>query len=273
MRELLLIAALYVAYSSTRLFADDALAPALDRRMRCSTSSGSLRLDWEHALNRLFVEVDAGSGLSAATGTPPPTTSSPLWCWSGSTAGAPRRTPPPAARCSSRRSPGWCSTCCSRWRRRGSPRATSTCSASTRPTAGGARDASAPRGLGGFTNQLAAFPSLHAGWALWVALAIRSATAQPGRPRVRLDPRRRDRRGRRRHRQPLGPRRRRRLAWWSPRPGSCRLATIRGHFGGQDLASRTSTASNRPVTPTRRSRPCTSGPSSLPSPPSAWGSE
>jgi hypothetical protein len=33
-------------------------------------------------------------------------------------------------------------------------------------------DASAPRGLGGFTNELAAFPSLHAGWALWVALAL-----------------------------------------------------------------------------------------------------
>lgn len=37
-------------------------------------------------------------------------------------------------------------------------------------------DASAPRGLGGYTNQLAAFPSLHAGWSLWVALAITSAT-------------------------------------------------------------------------------------------------
>ena len=34
-------------------------------------------------------------------------------------------------------------------------------------------DASAPRGLGGLTNQLAAFPSLHAGWALWVALVVR----------------------------------------------------------------------------------------------------
>lgn len=33
-------------------------------------------------------------------------------------------------------------------------------------------DASAPRGLGGLTNELAAFPSLHAGWALWVALAL-----------------------------------------------------------------------------------------------------
>jgi hypothetical protein len=30
--------------------------------------------------------------------------------------------------------------------------------------------------LGGLTNQLAAFPSLHAGWSLWVALAVVSAT-------------------------------------------------------------------------------------------------
>jgi hypothetical protein len=33
-------------------------------------------------------------------------------------------------------------------------------------------DASAPRGLGGLTNELAAFPSLHAGWALWVAMSL-----------------------------------------------------------------------------------------------------
>lgn len=33
-------------------------------------------------------------------------------------------------------------------------------------------DASAPRGLGNFTNQLAAFPSLHCGWALWVAIQV-----------------------------------------------------------------------------------------------------
>lgn len=37
--------------------------------------------------------------------------------------------------------------------------------------------ASAPQGLGWMTNQLAAFPSMHAGWALWVALAISAATA------------------------------------------------------------------------------------------------
>jgi hypothetical protein len=37
-------------------------------------------------------------------------------------------------------------------------------------------DASAPKGLGGLTNELAAFPSMHAGWALWVAIAVWQAT-------------------------------------------------------------------------------------------------
>jgi hypothetical protein len=38
-------------------------------------------------------------------------------------------------------------------------------------------DASAPRGLGHLTNELAAFPSLHAGWSLWVAIAIHEVTS------------------------------------------------------------------------------------------------
>jgi hypothetical protein len=33
-------------------------------------------------------------------------------------------------------------------------------------------DASAPRGLGGLTNELAAMPSLHVGWALWCAWVV-----------------------------------------------------------------------------------------------------
>jgi membrane-associated phospholipid phosphatase len=37
-------------------------------------------------------------------------------------------------------------------------------------------DASAPKGMGQLTNELAAFPSLHAGWALWVALVVRRTT-------------------------------------------------------------------------------------------------
>lgn len=39
--------------------------------------------------------------------------------------------------------------------------------------------ASAPQGLGWMTNQLAAFPSMHAGWALWVALAVRHTGVSP----------------------------------------------------------------------------------------------
>ncbi|MEJ7635356.1 phosphatase PAP2 family protein [Aeromicrobium sp.] len=39
---------------------------------------------------------------------------------------------------------------------------------------------SAPKGLGDITNELAAFPSLHAGWALWVAIVLIRA----GVPRV-----------------------------------------------------------------------------------------
>lgn len=33
-------------------------------------------------------------------------------------------------------------------------------------------EASAPRGLGGLTNQFAAMPSLHVGWALWCGIAL-----------------------------------------------------------------------------------------------------
>lgn len=41
-------------------------------------------------------------------------------------------------------------------------------------------DASAPKGFGHLTNELAAFPSLHAGWALWVAIVVsRSGVARP----------------------------------------------------------------------------------------------
>lgn len=33
-------------------------------------------------------------------------------------------------------------------------------------------DASAPKGMGHLTNELAAFPSLHCGWSLWVAIVV-----------------------------------------------------------------------------------------------------
>ena len=73
-------------------------------------------------------------------------------------------------------------------------------------------DASAPRGLGGLTNELAAFPSLHAGWSLWVALALQVYATRKWVRVARLALRRRHRRRHRRHRQPLGDRRAGRLA-------------------------------------------------------------
>lgn len=42
------------------------------------------------------------------------------------------------------------------------------------------QNGSAPKGMGNITNELAAFPSLHAGWSLWVALVLIHA----GVPRI-----------------------------------------------------------------------------------------
>ena len=42
------------------------------------------------------------------------------------------------------------------------------------------QNGSAPKGMGNITNELAAFPSLHAGWALWVAIVLIRA----GVPRI-----------------------------------------------------------------------------------------
>jgi hypothetical protein len=41
--------------------------------------------------------------------------------------------------------------------------------------------ASAPVGLDGLTNEFAAMPSLHVGWAIWVAWAVASRTGRLGR--------------------------------------------------------------------------------------------
>jgi hypothetical protein len=176
LKELALVTVLYVAYSATRLFADDAIRPAAARAADLLHLETLLGLDWEHAINRLFVEVDwlglAGS-YWYATAHYVVTAVVLVWLYRrGPTAYVPARralliatvaglvlylvlpmAPPRLTGgyvdvLSLHSADGW-------W----------------------GADASAPRGLGGFTNQLAAFPSLHAGWALWVALAIRSATA------------------------------------------------------------------------------------------------
>ena len=177
-RELLLVAGLYVAYSASRLVADDAFGPAVDRADTLLAVERALLLDLERAANDLFASVSVLGLIGSywyATLHYVVTIAVLVWLY--------RRGPDtyvPARRAlviatllglalyllvpmaPPRLVPGYVdvlqlNSAAGWW--------------------GG--DASAPRGLGGLTNQLAAFPSLHAGWALWVALAVRRHAASP----------------------------------------------------------------------------------------------
>ena len=169
--ELLLVLSLWVAYSLSRLFADADMDPAMARAQELLHIERHLGIHWELPLNQLFIDHDVlgliGSYWYATlhyvvTGTVL------LWLYRlGRHCYVPARralaiatilglvaylllpTAPPRFLqgyvdvLSLHAADGWWST-----------------------------DASAPRGLGGLTNELAAFPSLHAGWALWVALSV-----------------------------------------------------------------------------------------------------
>jgi len=169
--EMVLILGLYVAYTSSRMFASDALRPAQRRAAELLDIESALHLSWEGAINQLFT-VSRGLSLFGsfwyATAHYVVTAIVLLWLYRrGRAIYVPARsalvigtiialsaylvlpTAPPrlfggyADVLALTSGDGW-------W--------------------GG--DASAPKGLGGLTNQLAAFPSLHAGWALWVALVL-----------------------------------------------------------------------------------------------------
>jgi PAP2 superfamily len=169
--ELVLILALYVAYSASRLFASDALRPARQRAAELLDLEQATHLAWEGTLNQWFV-VSRGLSLFGsfwyATAHYVVTAVVLVWLYRrGPDLYVPARrallvatiialvaylllpTAPPrlfggyADVLALTSGDGW-------W--------------------GG--DASAPKGLGGLTNQLAAFPSLHAGWALWVAIVL-----------------------------------------------------------------------------------------------------
>jgi hypothetical protein len=169
--ELILILALYVAYTSSRMFASDALRPAQRRAAELLDIESTLHLSWEGAINQLFTVSRALSLFGSfwyATAHYVVTAIVLLWLYrKGRAVYIPARsalvigtitalgaylllpTAPPrlfggyADVLALTSGDGW-------W--------------------GG--DASAPKGLGGLTIQLAAFPSLHAGWALWVALVV-----------------------------------------------------------------------------------------------------
>lgn len=175
-REIALIGGLYIFYCITRTFAEDGLGTAQDRAGDLFHLERVLHLDWEHAINNWFVDhswaaVPACYWYAAAHYIVTLTVL--VWLFrKGSAHYSPARwalvvscvialacylllpTAPPRLVgggfvdvLSLHSDAGWWST-----------------------------DASAPKGMGQLTNELAAFPSLHAGWALWVALVVRRTT-------------------------------------------------------------------------------------------------
>ncbi|MFT4082945.1 MAG: phosphatase PAP2 family protein [Nocardioides sp.] len=171
-RELLLITVLYVAYTGSRLFASDNREEAMTRAHQLLHIEQAIGLDWERALNSFF--VDHGTiGLLAcywySTAHYILTLGVLIWLYArGRERYLPARralvigtalalalylmlpTAPPRFLPHEyhdilllHADQGW-------W----------------------GADASAPKGMGDLTNELAAFPSLHCGWSLWVALVV-----------------------------------------------------------------------------------------------------
>jgi hypothetical protein len=169
--EVALIAGLYVLYSASRLLASDDASDALHRAHELVRFERYVGLDWEHPINRFFVEHDTVGLLGSywySTAHYIVTLVVLVWLYlRHRDQYVPLRralvvatvlalglylllpTAPPRFMdgfvdvLNLHSDQGW-------W----------------------GADASAPRGLGHLTNELAAFPSLHAGWSLWVAIAI-----------------------------------------------------------------------------------------------------
>jgi len=169
--ELVLILGLWVLYSLARLLADTNMDPALQRANELLHVESLMGIQWEIPLNRLFSDhriLGLAGSYWYATLHYVVTAGVLIWLWRlGADRYGPARralvigtllgllayiympTAPPRYLAgyvdvlSLHSADGW-------W----------------------GADASAPRGLGGLTNELAAFPSLHAGWSLWVALAL-----------------------------------------------------------------------------------------------------
>lgn len=170
-RELILIAVLYLAYTSSRLLASNDAGPAFDRARALRRIEEATELDWERGINAFFVHHDTIALLSCywySTAHYIVTPAVLVWLYfKGRRVYLPARraltiatlialalylmlpTAPPRMLghyvdvLSIHSAQGW-------W----------------------GADASAPRGMGHLTNQLAAFPSLHAGWSLWCAVAL-----------------------------------------------------------------------------------------------------
>ncbi len=177
--EIALLGVLYAGYSGTRLLADDNAAVAHQRALSLESVERALGLDFEAPLNRLFLDSQALQLLASywyATLHYVVTVVVLVWLYRRDrTAGyLPARRALVLASLAAlgcyllmplappRFMPGFVDVL-----------------HLTSPDGWWGADASAPRGYGDLTNELAAFPSLHAGWALWVALVVtREAVSQ-----------------------------------------------------------------------------------------------
>jgi hypothetical protein len=175
-REIALIGALYVFYCITRTFAEDSLGPAQDRAGDLLHLEKVLHLDWEHAINNWFVahpDIAVPACYWYAAAHYVVTLTVLVWLFrKGAAVYSPAR---------------WAlvvscviALACYLLLPTAPPRMTGGGYIDVLSLHSGAgwwgADASAPKGMGQLTNQLAAFPSLHAGWALWVALVVRRNT-------------------------------------------------------------------------------------------------
>jgi hypothetical protein len=172
-RELAFCGVLYVIYTASRLLASDNVEHARGRAKALLEIEHTVRIDWEHAFNTFFVHHQTIALLGCyfySTGHYIVTLAVLVWLYFKSrSAYLPARralavgtltalvlylmlpTAPPRLMTgmgyvdilSAHASQGW-------W----------------------GADASAPKGMGDLTNQLAAFPSMHAGWSLWFAICV-----------------------------------------------------------------------------------------------------
>jgi len=169
-REVALVLGLWLAYSGSRLVADDSFAPARERAARLLDVERLLGLDREHAVTSWFLKHDTFGTLAAFQYASAHYVVSALvlvWLWRrGPDAYLPARRALIVATV--------LGLVCYLLLPTAPPRLVGFPDLLDLHSASGwwGGDASAPRGLGGMTNQLAAFPSLHAGWSLWVALVL-----------------------------------------------------------------------------------------------------
>ena len=175
MRQLALLAALYATSQPSPVCSRTTYSHRRGSgQWPCSTWSGCCGLDWEHQLNGLFVDVDVLGLLGSyryATAHYVVTAVVLVWLYRvgpsayvrppGPSAGHGARAGvvPAAPDGGARLVPGYVDVL-----------------GLHSADGGGARGVGAA-GLGGFTNQLAAFPSFHAGWALWVRWSSAAASS------------------------------------------------------------------------------------------------